>query len=1005
MSSQPNLPPTPLDLEAIRTRLADAKGPQFWRSLEEAAGAPEFQAYLDNEFTPGVSEWSDGVSRRRLLELMGASLGLAGLTSCTKQPLEKIVPYVTAPEDIIPGKALFYATSIPGPAGVSTGVLVESHEGRPTKIEGNPEHPGSLGATDAQTQAAILGLWDPDRSQAVMREGRNSSWQRAQEALNVLRERLLSTKGAGFRILTETVTSPTLGAAMRELLTAYPEAKWIQYEPAARDNALAGARLAFGQAVQPVYHLDQAAVVVALDSDFLVAGPGAVRYAREFANRRRDGNAQMSRLYAIEPAPSLTGASADHRVAATAAEVENFARALAAELGAGTPAASAPAADFLKAVVADLNANKGASLVIAGEHTSPAVHALAHAINAALGNAGKTVHYIDPLETTPSDQNAALKELVGEMQAGKVEALLVAGGNPNYNTPADLKFEEAFRKVKLRIRLAEFEDETAAVCHWVIPMAHPLESWGDGRGYDGTVSLSQPLIAPLYEGRQLIELVSVLIDKGGREVRDVVKEYWQGQMAATTPNFDDVWQKCIHDGVIAGSASAAKVMAIRKELAAEIGAARPVASDEVLFRPCPMIGDGRFSNNAWLQELPRPLTKMTWDNAVQMSPATAQKHGVANGDMVKLGGAVTGPAWIMPGQADGSIVVHLGYGRTRVGKIGNNVGFNAYKLRSSANPWVATGVSVSRTGDSQEISVTQSHHSLEGRNLLRRATLEEFTKEPGFASAEEKAHKIFSLYPAYEYKSYAWAMAIDLNACTGCNACTIACQAENNIPVVGKDQVANGRSMHWIRVDRYFEGSLDAPAILHQPVTCMHCENAPCETVCPVAATTHSEEGLNQMTYNRCVGTRYCSNNCPYKVRRFNFFLYSDWDTQSLKGLRNPNVTVRSRGVMEKCSYCVQRINAARIEAEKEDRRIKDGEVITACQAVCPSGAIIFGDKNDPNSKIAKARQSERNYGLLSELGTVPRTSYLAKITNPNHELAPKAAPEPAHGAHGEAKG
>ena len=488
MSSQPNLP-TPLDLEAIRARLAESKGPQFWRSLEEAAELPGVSRPISTmsscpRFPSGIT-----LSRRRVLELLGASLGLAGLTSCTKQPPEKIVPYVTAPEDIIAGKPLFFATSIPGPNGVATGVLVESHMGRPTKIEGNPEHPGSLGATDAQTQAAILGLWDPDRTQAVLREGRNSSWQRAQESLNKLREETLSTKGAGLRVLSETITSPTPGAAMKEFLAAFPEAKWIQYEPAGPDNARAGARIAFGQNAMPVHHIDQADVILALDSDFLVSGPGAVRYARDFANRRRAGDEKMTRLYAIEPSPSLTGAAAEHRIAASSAEVENFARALAAEVGAGTPAATAKAAAFLKAAAKDLSEHKGSSLVVAGEYTSPAVHALAHAMNAALGNVGKTVHYIDPIEVAPSEQTAALRELVGDMQAGKVGALLVAGGNPNYNTPADLKFEEAFRKVKLRIRLCEFDDETAAVCHWVVPMAHPLESWGDGRSYDGSISL------------------------------------------------------------------------------------------------------------------------------------------------------------------------------------------------------------------------------------------------------------------------------------------------------------------------------------------------------------------------------------------------------------------------------------------------------------------------------------------------------------------------------------
>jgi molybdopterin-containing oxidoreductase family iron-sulfur binding subunit len=987
MSSQPN-PPHPINLDALRDQLAGKRGPAFWRSLEEAAGDPRFQAYLDDEFTPGNSEWTDPPTRRRLLELLGATLGLAGLTSCTRQPPEKIVPYVSQPEDIIPGKPLYFASAIPL-SGIAAPVLVESHMGRPTKIEGNPEHPACLGASDVFAQAAALGLWDPERAQAVFYEGRNSTWLRFQEAARMLREQLLANRGAGFRLLTETVTSPTLAAYIRDVLAAFPEARWHQFEPVSRDSVRAGARIAFGEPVNSVYQLDRADVIVALDSDFLTSGPGAVRYAQNFARRR--GGDGMCRLYALEPTPSLTGAMADHRLAVSSADVENFARALAAELGTGIGAAASkvPPA-WLKAIAQDLRSHQGASLVVPGEFAPAAVHAITHAINVALGNVGKTVIYTDAVEANPVDQHASLRDLVADMQAGRVETLLIAGGNPVYTAPVDLNFSAALKRTKTRIRLGEYFDETSAECTWQIPMAHALECWGDQRTFDGVVTLQQPLIAPLYEGRQLIDILLLLLDKGGREVRDLVKEHWTARLPKQE-SFDAFWQKSIHDGFIAGSAPAPKQVTLRKELPSELGAARPASGTELLFRPCPSVYDGRFANNAWLQELPRSLTKLTWDNAVLVSPALATARGLSNGDVVNVrvaGHTVAGPVWILPGQAEGAVTLHLGYGRTRVGKVGNGVGFNANLIRTSAAPWNVSGGELTKTGASHEFAVTQEHSSMEGRNFIRMASLEEFKKHPDFAREEEKNKHLFSLYPEVKYEGYSWGMTIDLNACTGCNACTIACQAENNIAVVGKDQVSRGREMHWIRIDRYFEGNLDDPAIHHQPVTCMHCDNAPCEPVCPVAATTHSTEGLNQMTYNRCVGTRYCSNNCPYKVRRFNFYLYNDWDTQSLHGLRNPNVTVRSRGVMEKCTYCVQRINAARIEAEKEDRRLKDGEVITACQQVCPAQAIYFGDMNDPNSKVAKIKKDQRDYALLVDLNTLPRTSYLAKVRNPNPELA-----------------
>ena len=986
MSSQPNIP-TQLDLDAIRARLASKTGPEFWRSLEEAAETPEFRALVDHEFTSGTSEWSNPTSRRRLLHLLGASLGLAGLTACTKQPPEKIVPYVNGPEDQIPGVPLLFATALPL-AGYAQGVLVESHQGRPTKVEGNPQHPDSLGSTDPYRQAMVLDMWDPDRSQGTLREGRPSSWQRFQETLNMLREQLLATRGEGFRLLTETVTSPTLYAWMKQFLTAYPQAKWYQYEPVSRAEALAGTKMAFGEPVNAVYNLANADVIVSLDADFLYRFPGSVAYSRQFAGRRRADASNPNRLYVVEPCPSNTGAMADHRLPLTSAEVESFARALAAELGLGTAAATTKASGYLKAIVKDLSEHKGTSVVIPGEHQSAAVHALAAAINVVLGNAGKTVTYTEPIEFNPASQYADLNALVGEMKAGQVNTLLVLGGNPMYTAPADSGFAEAFRKVKLRMHLGDYEDETSAVCHWHVPQAMALESWGDVRAYDGTVTVQQPLIQPIYEGRSTIEIVAVLLDKGGRPVYELVREYWQ-QALSSPADFGDQFQKTIHDGVLPNSALPAKNVAVRKEMAGEIGEAKAGSGTEINVRPCPSVFDGRFANNSWLQELPRPLTKLVWDNAVLMSPGTAQQLGVTNGDVVEMrvdGRTIKGPVWMLPGHADAAVTVHLGYGRTRGGKIANGVGFNANLLRTSAKPWVLRG-EVRKTGDRQTLVSTQDHNSMENRHLVRYSSFADYKKTPDFAQAPDKGKHLLSLYPEFEYKGYSWGMAIDLNSCTGCNACTIACQAENNIPVVGKDQVIRGRDMHWIRVDRYFEGKLDNPEIHHQPVTCMHCDNAPCEGVCPVAATTHSEEGLNQMTYNRCVGTRYCANNCPYKVRRFNFFLYNDWDTQSLFGVRNPDVSVRSRGVMEKCTYCVQRINSARITAEVEGRKIKDGEVVTACQQVCPTQAIVFGDMNDPSAQISRMKKDSRNYGLLIDLNTRPRTTYLAKLRNPNPEI------------------
>jgi MoCo/4Fe-4S cofactor protein with predicted Tat translocation signal len=1008
-----------LNLASLRKRLESGQGKQYWRSLEELAETEEFNEFLRREFPDNAAEWNDPVGRRQFLRLMGASLALAGLTACTRQPAELIVPYVRKPEEIVPGKPLYFATAMPL-GGVATGVLVESHEGRPTKIEGNPDHPASLGATNAFAQASILGLYDPDRAQTITNYGEIRPWSSfVAELLAALSEQSMSA-GAGLRLLTETVTSPTLADQLRRLLKDFPAARWHQYEPAGSDGARMGAQLAFGRPVNTIYHFDKADVILSLDSDFLSCGPASLRYAREFTAKRRleGGNSEMNRLYVVESTPSNTGAIADHRLPLLPSQIERLARTLAARLGALPE--SAPGADYtangdwITALINDLQKARGRSIVIAGDYQSPAVHALAHAINHTLGNVGTTVTYTDPIEAYPDQEQAvdhinSLRELVQDMDAGRVELLIIVGGNPVYTAPADLNFAEALKKVKLRIHLSLYSDETSQLCHWHIPEAHYLESWSDARAYDGTATIIQPLIKPLYQGKTAHELLAVFSNQPERSSYDIVREYWKKQVPAG--DFEKFWRRALHDGVVANTAFPAKSVALKPDWTSALVALPQVPSEglEVVFRPDPTVHDGRFANNGWLQELPKPLTKLTWDNAALISPATAERfnlsykisqkggeHGQVFADLVELeyqGRKLRVPIWIVPGQVDNCVTLHLGYGRKRAGKVGTGAGFNANSLRSSNAPWSGHGLLLRRTGARYSIACTQFHHNMEGRDPVRASTLEEYRRHPDFAKREDDKPHLPSLYPEHKYEGYAWGMAIDLNACIGCNACVVACQAENNIPVVGKAQVEAGREMHWLRIDRYYRSDPQKPATYtnpetyFQPVPCMHCENAPCEVVCPVAATVHSAEGLNDMVYNRCVGTRYCSNNCPYKVRRFNFLLYSDWYTPSLKLMRNPQVSVRSRGVMEKCTYCVQRINHAKMEAEKEGRRVRDGEIVTACAAVCPAQAIVFGDINDPNSRIARLKAEPRNYALLAELNTRPRTTYLAAVRNPNPEI------------------
>ncbi len=921
---------------------------------------------------------------------MSASLALAGMTACTRQPTELIVPYVDPPEQTVPGHPRYYATAVPV-SGIAQGVIVETHLGRPTKVEGNPDHPASLGATSVISQASVLDLYDPDRAKEITYRGDTRSWENFLLALGSMLNPLQGT-GEGLHILTETVTSPCLGAQIEAVLAQFPRAQWHQWEPAGSHSVSAGARMAFGRPVNTYYRLADADAVLALDSDFLACGPAATRYARDFMDRRRRGDRlDMNRLYSVESSMTSTGGKADHRLPLRYSEIEAFAGAVAR--GVGVPdtatAGEAPNAQWVDAVVQDLAAHRGSSAVIPGDWQPPAVHALASRINTALGNVGKTVIHTAPVEVQPVDQLESLRDLGNALDAGSVAVLLILGGNPVYNAPADFAFARLLGQAKNTIHVASHHNETSAYCQWHVPESHVFEDWGDTRSFDGTVTILQPLIYPLYRSHSHLEVLEALVNQPARTSREILNAYWMGKKPAR--DFESWWRQSLHDGFIADSALPEITVAPVPSPPGAAVSAAPAGGLELSFRPDPYVHDGRYSNLGWLMELPRPMTKLAWDNAVLLSPRTAERLGFPNQQRVTIqrgGMRVDASVWIQPGHPDESATVHLGFGRSRAGSVGNNAGFNAYLLRTSSALWSAGGVQLTKTAPHYPLATTQMHQSMDDRPVAISADIEHYRQNPDFVRPLENApERGESLYPPWAYTGYAWGMSIDLTACVGCNACVVACQAENNIPVVGKGQVLAAREMHWLRIDTYYQGDPENPAVHFQPVPCMQCENAPCELVCPVHATAHSSDGLNDMTYNRCVGTRYCSNNCPYKVRRFNFFLYQDWYTETLKLQRNPDVTVRSRGVMEKCTYCVQRIREAEIRAKVEDRAIRDGEVQTACQQACPTQAIVFGDINQRANRVAQLKAEKLNYALLAELNTRPRTTYLAELRNPNPAL------------------
>ena len=989
----------PIDISAIRTLLSSQKGSKYWRSLEEVAQTPQFEEYLHREFPRLASVLDNSVDRRRFLQLMGGSIALAGLAGCTKQPQEKIIPYVKQPEILVPGEPLYYSTTMPLD-GYGHGVVVTSNMGRPTKIEGNPDHPASLGSTNVFAQASVLTLYDPDRSQVITNKGTISTWDKFIQSLDGPLTAQKALKGEGIRILTESVTSPTLASQVDELLRMYPKARWHQYAPINSDAERKASQLLYGEIVQPRYAFDQADVVLSLDADFLMEGPSSVRATRDFSKRRKisSDKKSMNRLYVAEAMVTNTGTMADHRLSVQSGQIAAVAKSIAARLGMEGVSASQPLTNpkqeaWVNNVARDLQGHRGSSIVVAGIHQPPVVHAIAHMLNDWLGNVGKTVFFTDPVDTKPEIHVDSLRQLVGDINKGSVDMLVILGGNPVYTAPADLEFGEALKKVKYSVRLGLYDDETSALSTWHIPEAHYLESWGDIRAFDGTTSIIQPLISPLYEGKTSLEVLAELTDNSGAKPYDIVRKNWQQHHGKN--GFEDYWVEILNKGVIANTAFPAKRgrQIKNRELESLLDEIKSGGESniELVFRPDPTIWDGQYANNGWLQELAKPITKLTWDNAALIAPSTAEHLSLKNEDVVEIkSGArsVKAPIWIVPGHAENSVTLHFGYGRTRSGNVGTGIGGSAYALQTSEHTGFLPSVSIKPTGGEYKLATTQHHHAMEGRNQVRVASLKEFIADPEFApKIEELPSPDQTLYPKVPYEGHKWGMSIDLNACTGCNACVVACQSENNIPIVGKEQVMNMREMQWIRIDSYFSGDLDEPSIYHQPVPCMQCENAPCELVCPVDATLHDSEGLNVMVYNRCIGTRYCSNNCPYKVRRFNFFEYNEPKSPTMKMLENPDVTVRSRGVMEKCTYCVQRINEVRIRAEKDGREIRDGEIKTACQTACPAEAIVFGDINDKDSEVVKLKAEPRTYTLLAELNTKPRTTYLAKITNPNPNM------------------
>ncbi len=974
----------------------------WWRSLQQLHDDPEYRKFADSEFPDDGDKKEINLSRRSFLSVMGASLALAGFTGC-RRPVEKIVPYVDAPEKLVLGEPEYYATTMPFSTS-AYGVIVTSVEGRPIKIEGNDLHPSTKGKSNSFIQSSILNLYDPDRSKETRHNNEVSSFNEFVTSWNEIKTEYDGNGGEGLAVLCEESTSPTLARLKKEISRKYPKIQWVVFDSVSDENIYHGIELATGKSLSPVHSFEKAKVIVALDADPLATDSENVSNALGFARGRKVSSPtdSMNRLYVAEPGYSITGAMADHRFRVPSKHILEFAIGIGEELealGLKVPAlrgykrlkTNSCNRDWMKAIAGDLVKNLGESLVVAGRRQDPAVHALITTINHALGNTGKTLKFVSGNDIQVSDRKS-FASLVKDMDGGKISTLFIIGGDPVSNAPADVDLTTALSKVKNAIHLGHQKNQTAKVCGWHINRTHYLESWGDCRAADGTVSVVQPMIEPLFYGKSEIELLNLVVTGEFKPGYELVRETWAGLVKGVP--FESGWEKVLHDGILENRSPRFESFRIREnEVAGYIDKYSPDRGEgtEVIFIADYSVYDGRFGNNGWMQELPDPLTKLVWDNAALMSTNTAKNHDLKNGDLISIalnGKSLEIPIFVIPGHTDDVITLPLGYGQKEFGRVADGVGFAVESIRTLDNMHFASGVKITPLKKKHTLASTQNHGSMEGRPLIREGTLEHYRHDPKFAGHAVHVPDLQSLWNEHKYdKGYQWGMSIDLNACIGCGACIVACQSENNIPIVGKENADYGREMHWMRLDRYFGGSEENPQVGFQPVACHHCEMAPCEQVCPVAATVHDAEGINLMTYNRCIGTRYCSNNCAYKVRRFNFFNYTNKFPELIKMAQNPDVTVRSRGVMEKCTYCLQRLNRAKRTAKLEGRQLRDGEVKTACQQSCPVEAIHFGNILDKNSEIVKAKQADRTYEMLAEFNFRPRTSYQARLRNPNPAL------------------
>ena len=1013
--------------------------PALWRSLDELSSSPDFAAKLEREFPQGASEWNGGeLSRRNFLQLMGGSMALAGigLTGC-RRPEAYLVAFTQGAEWTIPGKFLYYATTMPRRNGAMP-LIATTSDGRPTKLEGNPLHPISNGATDTFAQASVLDLYDPNRSKAIKVGGVKTD----AAALGAKLDEIAASAhgGDGLAFLVERVDSPTRDRLLGQLREKFPNLLWAEYEPLGASETAAATAACFGRNLSVIPDFSRADKVLAVDSDFLNASFSGLDQVRGFMARRRisEPGQAMNRLYVAETHYSSTGGLADHRLRIKPSETGAFLRALGKQVAALTgdgglasvvaafpdsPLSADP--KWIAECAKDLAASAGKSVIVVGDQQPAAVQALGLAINTALGAPGRTLRGL----RTEAPAAATIGELAAAMQAGRVQNLFILGGNPVYNAPADLRFGDLLSGVPVSVRLGFYEDETSAACKWHVPQAHYLESWGDARSADGTICAVQPMILPLWDGVAEVEILNRLAGNEQPIGPQLVRETFA--RTAGGGDLEAKWTEFLRQGFLPDTAWPEAPLALNAAAAAALAAQYQPSGGglDIEFIPSSTLDDGRYANNGWLQETPDFATKITWDNAALISPHTAKELGVATGDMVQLSAgdrAIEAAALIAPGQADGAVSIALGYGRVKVTPVADKAGFNAYPLRTTRGMTHVSNVALKRTGAEYKFAETQTHQSMEGRDLVREATAERYAEEPTFAQTMGMDGHIppnVSLFTHPPLTSpEQWGMTVDLSTCTGCNACVVACQAENNVPIVGKDQVSRGRNMAWIRMDRYFAGDENDPEMLSQAIMCQHCENAPCETVCPVNATVHSDDGLNLMAYNRCIGTRYCANNCPWKVRRFNFFDYNQRPLDQLylgplakKGMadslqmsKNPNVTVRMRGVMEKCTYCIQRIEEARItqtvQAGASDKSLVPfPEVKSACQQACPSQSIVFGNIRDPESRVAKLKSEPRNYEMLKYLNVTPSTTYLARIKNPNMAMpgADKVGRANGYGHHG----